>query len=157
MTEFRRVLFRSPTGFFEDRDLLELAKRVRHALGLRSESVALVEPERWQDPEIAALQRETAETMRRRFGGSPLWGFKYAQTLRFLPFWAGAFRLAGVQPSFVVAVRNPLSVARSRAALDPGHPVERLRRALAYERHRELELLQDRDDDPLLLLHQRHE
>lgn len=115
---------KNPTGFFEDRDLLDVAKRARRALGLRSESVALVEPGSWQRPELAALQREAADTMRRRFGASPLWGFKYAQTLRYLPFWEEVFRLAELDASFLVASRNPLSVARSRQALDAARGVQ---------------------------------
>ena len=110
---------KNPTGFFEDAELLELAKRARDALGLRTESVALVPPEAFEAPALEALARETAETARRRFGAHPVWGFKYAQTLRFLPFWERVAALAGLELSYLVALRSPLSVARSRAALDP--------------------------------------
>lgn len=115
---------KNPTGFFEDRDLLDVAKRARDALGLRTESVALVEGARWQQGDLAGLQREAAALMRKRFGHASIWGFKYAQTLRFLPFWEPVFQLAGLEPSFVVAARNPLSVARSRAALDASRGVQ---------------------------------
>jgi hypothetical protein len=110
---------KNPTGFFEDRDLLDVAKRARRKLGLRAESVALIDPERWRTADLGSLQREAFDTIRRRFGAIPIWGFKYAQTLRMLPFWEEVFRLGEVDASFVVATRNPLSVARSRAALDP--------------------------------------
>ena len=52
------------------------------------------------------------------------WGFKYSQTLRFLPFWEEALREAQVEPSYVVALRSPLSVARSRARLDARRGVQ---------------------------------
>ena len=86
--------------------------------------MALVDPRGWQEADLAPLQREAADTMRRRFGEAPVWGFKYAQTLRLLPFWEESFRCAGLEASFVVAARNPLSVARSRAALDSARGVQ---------------------------------
>jgi hypothetical protein len=110
---------KNPTGFFEDQDLLERAKRVRSALGLRTESVSLVDAEAWRRADLESFAKETAETIRERFGASPVWGFKYAQTLRYLPFWERVFALAELEVSFVVAARNPLSVARARAKLDP--------------------------------------
>ena len=110
---------KNPTGFFEDRDLLRIAKRVRAELGLRSESVSLIDTEQWSLPAVRALSDEAVEVIRRRFADFPLWGFKYAQTLRMLPFWTMTLDRAGVDLSFVVAARNPLSVARSRNKLDP--------------------------------------
>lgn len=110
---------KNPTGFFEDRDLLDIAKRVRGHLGLRAESASLLDAGAWQAADLGALQTEAVETIGRRFGGVAIWGFKYAQTLRMLPFWEGVFQAAQLDPSFVVAARNPLSVAQSRAKLDP--------------------------------------
>ncbi|MGB5592170.1 MAG: sulfotransferase [Gammaproteobacteria bacterium] len=110
---------KNPTGFFEDLDLLRIAKRVRSELGLRAESVSLIEDSQWSLPGLDALTEEAVGVIRDRFARYPLWGFKYAQTLRMLPFWEPVMRRAGVELEFVVAARNPLSVARSRSKLDP--------------------------------------
>lgn len=110
---------KNPTGFFEDLDLLRIAKRVRAELGLRSESVSLIDPGQWTLPALQALADEAVELIERRFAAFPLWGFKYAQTLRMLPFWTGVLERTGIDLSFVLAARNPLSVARSRSKLDP--------------------------------------
>jgi len=110
---------KNPTGFFEDRDLLRIAKRVRSELGLRAESVSLINPDLWGSPALEVLTNEAEETITRRFSRYPLWGFKYAQTLRMLPFWESVMARTGVKLAFVVAARNPLSVARSRSKLDP--------------------------------------
>ncbi len=114
---------KNPTGFFEDQELLDVAKRVRSRLGLRTDSVALLEAAAWQKVDLSALECEVVDIVDRRFGGVPVWGFKYAQTLRMLPFWQAVFERADLDVRYVVAVRNPLSVARSRAKLDPrrGH------------------------------------
>lgn len=110
---------KNPTGFFEDRDLLRIAKRMRAELGLRAESVSLIDAPQWSKTEIDALVDEAVATIQQRFAQFPLWGFKYAQTLRMLPFWETVTQRAGIDLNFVVAARNPLSVARSRTQLDP--------------------------------------
>ncbi len=110
---------KNPTGFFEDQDLLKLNKRLKRVLGIRGDSVALIEPAQWQSPAVEALRREAVETTRRRFGQYPLWGYKYGRTLRMLPFWEDVYRALDLDVQYVVAVRNPLSVAKSRGKLDP--------------------------------------
>ena len=110
---------KNPTGFFEDRELLLVGKQARSALGLKVESVALVTEDDWARPELVRLRAQAAAIVADRFGDCPLWGFKYAQTLRYLPFWLSVIADAGMQIDFVVAIRNPLAVARSRAKLDP--------------------------------------
>ncbi|MFQ5664819.1 MAG: sulfotransferase family protein [Candidatus Binatia bacterium] len=110
---------KNPTGFFEDQSLLAINKRLRRILVLRADSVALIEPDQWRAPPVQALHQEAVETIRRRFGRYPLWGYKYGRTLRLLPFWEDVYRSLDLDVRYVVAVRNPLSVARSRAKLDP--------------------------------------
>jgi len=110
---------KNPNGFFEDEGLLKLNKRLRKTLGLRAESVSLIEPHQWQTPAVQALKQEAQQTLRRRFGHLPLWGYKYAGTLRMLPFWREVFKALDLDVRYVVAIRNPISVARSRAQLNP--------------------------------------
>ncbi|NIR28096.1 MAG: hypothetical protein GWN84_01920 [Gammaproteobacteria bacterium] len=110
---------KNPTGFFEDRDLLAINKRLKRELGITGESVALIDAERWEAPGVRHLRQEATATIRRRFGRSALWGYKYARTLRLLPFWEAVFETLALDVRYVVALRNPLSVARSRARLDP--------------------------------------
>jgi hypothetical protein len=110
---------KNPTGFFEDEGLLDINRRLRKALGIKAESVTLIEPQQWQMPAVLALQQEAITDIRRRFGHYPIWGYKYARTLRLLPFWRSVFQALDLDVRYVMALRNPLSVARSRAKLDP--------------------------------------
>ena len=110
---------KNPTGFFEDEDLLALNKRLKKLLGIRRDSVALIDSSHWQTPAVQALQQEAIRTIRQRFGGYPLWGYKYAQTLRLLPFWREVYTVLALDVRYLMVIRNPLSVARSRAKLDP--------------------------------------
>jgi hypothetical protein len=110
---------KNPTGFFEDQDLLGINKRLKRALAIRGDSVRLIEDEEWRAAAVLALQDEAVQTIRSRFGAVSLWGYKYGRTLRLLPFWSDVFATLALDVRYVVALRNPLSVARSRAALDP--------------------------------------
>lgn len=114
----RRGRGKNPTGFFEDRDLLAINKGLKRALGITGESVRLIPPSQWDSPKVQALRRRAVKTIERRFGTSRLWGFKYGRTLRMLPFWEAVFRELDLDVRYVMALRNPLSVARSRAQLD---------------------------------------
>ena len=117
---------KNPTGFFEDESLMKINKRLRKALGLRAESVSLIEPHQWQTPTVQAFEQEAKETIRRRFGAYSLWGYKYAGTLRLLPFWRMVFHSLDLDVRYVMAVRNPISVAQSRAKLNSAwHPREK--------------------------------
>jgi len=115
---------KNPTGFFEDEDLLRISRRLKRILGLRGDSLSLIDAGAWRSSGVQALVREACDTVEGRFGAFPIWGFKYGRTLRFLPFWLEVFSGLELAPSFALALRNPLSVARSRARLDPRRGVQ---------------------------------
>lgn len=110
---------KNPTGFYEDNDFLKISRRLKRALGIRADSVRLIEDEEYDLPIIRKIEDDCVEMIHRRFGGSPLWGYKYARTSRFLPFFERVFERCGLEVRYVFALRNPLSVARSRARLEP--------------------------------------
>ena len=122
--KFKRATRKNPTGFFEDADLLALSKAVRNRIGVRAESVRLIEPEELIGPHMQDLRDRAIRIIRQRFGDKPIWGFKYGRTLRILPFWEPVLSELGIEPSFVIALRNPLSVACSRAKLDPRRGIQ---------------------------------
>lgn len=110
---------KNPTGLFEDNDFLKISRRLKHTLGVRADSVRLIEDEEYDFPVVKKIEDDCVEMIHRRFGRSPLWGYKYARTSRFLPFFLRVFERCGLEPRYVFAVRNPISVARSRARLEP--------------------------------------
>jgi hypothetical protein len=121
---FKHATRKNPTGFFEDAELLALSKKVRRALGLRADSVRLLDKAEWDNPKIGILRNEAIAIIQRRFAQAPVWGFKYGRTLRLLPFWEPVLQQLAMEPAFVLALRNPLSVARSRAKLDARRGVQ---------------------------------
>jgi len=116
--DFKPPSRKNPTGFFEDKELLRLSKKLRRSLGLRPDSLRLLDDAVWTSERVEPFYAQFADAIRGRFGSVPVWGFKYARTMRLLPFWVRLFTEMDVEPSYVVPVRNPLSVARSRARLD---------------------------------------
>jgi len=116
--DFKPPSRKNPTGFFEDKALLRLSKRLRRKLGLRPDSLRLLDDTVWTSAAVNPFYEEFESTIKRRFGHAPVWGFKYARTMRLLPFWEKLFVRMNISPSYVMPIRSPLSVARSRAKLD---------------------------------------
>lgn len=115
----KRPTRKNPRGFFEEVHVLRRIKAVRRELGLRPDSVRLIEPQEWRSPGIDRLRSRMADTIRDVFSDHPVWGFKYGSNGRLLPFWLELLPAMDIEPAFVFAYRNPLSVARSRLELDP--------------------------------------
>ena len=72
----------------------------------------------WQnhdnDPTVSALQARAVDLIHSRisdYGG--MWGFKDPRTCRLMGFWRSVLEKADYQTFFVIAVRNPISVALS--------------------------------------------
>ncbi|MEZ5931155.1 MAG: hypothetical protein R3F54_04260 [Alphaproteobacteria bacterium] len=111
---------KNPKGFFEDVELLEVNHRVHKAFGLRASgaNVRLVDDRAWQTVGLEALHDEAVAIIERRFDGDRPFGLKSGGLLRLMPFWERVFASAGVEPRYVMALRNPLGVADSRANLE---------------------------------------
>lgn len=104
-------------GFFEDQDFIDINYRLRDAFGIKRSGagVSVVPPERFEADDVAPIFDDAVALIRRRFADVDPWGFKAGGVLSFLPFWERVFEEAGQRPHYVLALRNPLSVARSRA------------------------------------------
>lgn len=111
---------KNPKGFFEDIDLLDVNYRVHKAFGLRASgaNVRLIDEPAWQTIDLNALEKEAADIINNRFRSERPFGLKSGGLLRLMPFWERVFERAKVVPSYVMALRNPLGVADSRANLE---------------------------------------
>jgi len=103
----------NPTGYWEDRTIVALNERLLSTLGLRWEDVALIDDDFCEKPAVAIIKDLAVDHLRRNFASHPLWGFKDPRTIRLLPFWRSVLETIGVEDNYLVAVRNPLSVASS--------------------------------------------
>ena len=103
----------NPLGFFEDEPILEICERVFDVLGMTWDSPRLISAEAWTDPKLRPLELAAARSLRERFGDVPNLGFKNPRTARQLPFWRRVLSRIDRVPTFLIVVRDPLSVASS--------------------------------------------
>jgi hypothetical protein len=115
-TSFLSPRFDNPTGYWEDRNICELNERLLAALGTRWEDAVLIDDARWREPEVEALVADAVEYVSSTLATHPLWGFKDPRTIRLLPFWQSVLQLLEAEESYLVAIRNPRSVAVSLSA-----------------------------------------
>ena len=80
---------------------------------MRWDSPSVIDPLLWRSPVIESLRLEAAIGLRERTDERSIWAFKNPRTARLLPFWQGVFNHVGVEDAYVLALRNPLSVALS--------------------------------------------
>ena len=106
----------NPKGFWEDKNCLRINESLLQHLGSAYDKLGL-SPEVLESLNhasvIRSLKLEAVEVLRAKFSQSDQCGFKDPRVSRLLPFWKNVFEEAGCAPGFVIAVRNPISVARS--------------------------------------------
>jgi hypothetical protein len=103
----------NPTGYWEDKAIVELNDRVLAALGLKWDDVVPIERKQLERFRVRRLRGKAVGYVKRTFGRHALWGFKDPRTIRLLPFWRRALRDSKAEDAYVVVIRNPLSVAAS--------------------------------------------
>src|SRR3984885_5325404 len=103
----------NPTGYWEDGKIYEINERLLAVLGLKWESIELIDDARWNGPEVEALLVEAVEYLGSQFVSHPLWGFKDPRTIRLLPFWHSVLQRLNADECYLVTIRNPRSVAAS--------------------------------------------
>ncbi len=103
----------NPKGFWEDID----AHLVNQgALAALASSWDRVRPLDADERELLCgdeLTRQAAEVLRRKTAGGVRFGFKDPRTAIVLPMWQRAFADCALAPRYILAVRNPQSVASS--------------------------------------------
>ncbi|MDA8362704.1 MAG: hypothetical protein M0Z84_02550 [Gammaproteobacteria bacterium] len=100
-------------GFWEDQDIYALNraifKKIRHDWNLLRPVPALA----LRQPNLESLKSRAKEIVRCRLQSASTFGMKDPQITRLLPFWQEVFGSMGVQAGYVLACRNPMSVAQS--------------------------------------------
>ena len=117
----------NPKGFWEDRDCIRINEELLRHVGSTYDQLDVA----WEFPRfdhaVSDLSIRAAEILKsqtQKSGG--IWGFKDPRTCRLLGFWRPILDAAGYEVSFLVAIRNPISVARSlerrdRTAVEKGY------------------------------------
>jgi FkbM family methyltransferase len=104
-------------GFFEDKDLVALNDDLLGAVGAKWDTVGPIDLTQIPSPALGELQLRAIELLRSKCPGRTT-GFKDPRLCRLLPFWRPVFDYVGLDVRYVIAVRNPVSVAQSLAKRD---------------------------------------
>jgi len=108
----------NPMGFWENETILGINSRVLRSIGIDWRDLALLDERTWANQQLHALRAEAAEYLHTAFASHELWGFKDPRTIRLLPFWQAVLGDVKADQSFLVVIRNPLSVSRSLLQVD---------------------------------------
>lgn len=105
-------------GFWEDIDLHSLDIEMMKFLGTEWSHVAMINP-----GDVRRLQQQgfflrAVELIRRKVSDSGNFGFKDPRVAKLMPFWREVFAHCDFEVTYVFAMRNPLSVARSLGKRD---------------------------------------
>jgi hypothetical protein len=103
----------NPTGYWEDKTIVDVNERVLKVFGLGWESIVLIKDDQWQEPALRTLHLEAVTHLQSCFLSHFLWGFKDPRTILLLPFWQSLIQSQEVDDNYIIAIRNPLSVASS--------------------------------------------
>ena len=67
----------------------------------------------FEGEDLASFRLHAVELVRKKIGGALVFGIKDPRTARLLPFWKSVFEHLGADVAYVIALRHPMSVARS--------------------------------------------
>ncbi|WP_158601829.1 methyltransferase domain-containing protein [Pararobbsia silviterrae] len=104
-------------GFFEDVDVNRLNIELMNALGIEWHSIRDFDLERLPPAVLDGFQIRALTLLRGKINGR-IFALKDPRIARLMAFWKPVFDRVGVPVSYVIAVRNPMSVVQSLAKRD---------------------------------------
>lgn len=104
----------NPKGFWEDKECLEINEAILHHLGSAYDRLGFAWTVMPNDNVISTLRLRASRLVTKKLNENlGIWGFKDPRTCRLLSFWIEVFQAVGCHVSYVIALRNPASVADS--------------------------------------------
>lgn len=107
----------NPKGFWEDRDCLEISEALLVLVGSAYDQPGFAWTEFPSTEAFEKLKSQAIDVVGRKLrenGGT--WGFKDPRACRFIAFWQEVFRVLDADAFYILAIRNPKSVAQSLEA-----------------------------------------
>jgi len=105
-------------GYWEDQDIVVFNDRLLQILDSTYDSLTLIPNNVLDNPKIAALTQEAIDLLATKIVNSELWVIKDPRMCRLLSFWQPVFKQLFSKITYVISVRNPLSVADSLQVRD---------------------------------------
>lgn len=109
-------------GFFEDLDILDLNIQMLHAINTDWHFLAPLEALDVEKLCNMGFFQRASELLQAKTAFSPIFGIKDPRLAKLIPFWNRVFVNCGFDTGYILAIRNPLSVAQSLAKRDGFSP-----------------------------------
>ena len=106
----------NPQGYWESQRIARLNNRLLESAGTDWSNDAAIPPEWFADPCRAGDREEAIALLANEFAAAPSIVLKDPRICRLIPFWKTVLDAAGFETRAVLALRDPLEVARSLAA-----------------------------------------
>ena len=100
-------------GFWEDIDFHTVNERILDKSGGAWDRLSGIDTERFVGSDFTPDRIDAVMMLESKMRGCGVFGWKDPRTSVTLPFWQCVFEDLGVEPSYVIALRNPLEVAAS--------------------------------------------
>jgi glycosyltransferase involved in cell wall biosynthesis len=110
-------------GFFEDTEISAFNDELLELLGGHWHSLPAISETDLSSEKLADIRMRAIGLLRSKLGSKPF-GIKDPRIARLLPFWQQLFEHVGIDVSYVIASRHPMSVAESLRKRD-GFDVEK--------------------------------
>ena len=117
-SRLRSPRIENPKGFWEDLDFNAINTDVLQAIGIEWHTPDRVNPTALDSPALRPIMDRATAFLDQKFAATGLIGLKDPRASRILPFWNEVFERSGITPSYVIACRNPMSVAKSLSTRD---------------------------------------
>ena len=105
-------------GYFEDLEISLADISMLNSMGYTWDNPVLPVFDGNVEQVLSAFYPIAANILQRRFESTNLFGFKDPLIARLLPLWNEIFKDVGAEVSYIIACRNPLSVAKSMEKRD---------------------------------------
>ncbi len=105
-------------GYWEDRDVFTLNVEILDALNTTWHSFTTIQPDDLIFLDKKGFLQRGIELIHSKMVDVPIFGFKDPRLAILLPFWQQVFDKCNLNVEYVIAIRNPLSVAKSLAKRD---------------------------------------
>ncbi len=105
-------------GFWEDLDFNAINTDVLQSVGIEWHTPDRIDPTALRSSKLQPLMDRATAFLEQKFATTGLIGLKDPRASRVLPFWDEVFERSGVTVGYVIACRNPMSVAKSLSTRD---------------------------------------
>lgn len=103
----------NPKGYFESERLYDLHEALLEEAGTSWDDLSPFPRAWYESPNAGAWMQRLRDAIREEFGDATLLTVKDPRVCKLVPLWVEALRGLGIEPTFLIPVRNPLDIAAS--------------------------------------------